>query len=160
MIFHQHENTVGISTMIFGALFDVGNFQQSRQSKVPCGHLEPWKQIGRFGCTGGVQFKGKVDDSFFFVGQIAVRLNHQVDILFDLIPAKKNFLVVWIVFKRQALAVMVKPAATSIQIGVRGATGSVWSIFFGKSFCPEVSVRLQLINFPSSNMPWSQPSER
>ena len=50
MIFHQHENTVGISTMIFGALFDVGNFQQSRQSEVPCGHLEPRKQIGRYTC--------------------------------------------------------------------------------------------------------------
>ena len=50
MIFHQHENTVGISTMIFGALFDVGNFQQSRQSEVPCGHLEPRKQIGRYIC--------------------------------------------------------------------------------------------------------------
>lgn len=34
--------------MIFGAFFDVGNFQQSRQSEVPCGHLEPRKQIGRF----------------------------------------------------------------------------------------------------------------
>ena len=55
---------------------------------------------------------------------------------------------VGIMLKRQTLAVMVKPAATSIQIGVRGATGSVWSIFFGKSFCPEFSVRLQLINFP------------
>ena len=55
---------------------------------------------------------------------------------------------VWIVFKRQSLAVMVEPTAASVQIGVRGAAGSVWGIFFGESFCPEFSVRLELINFP------------
>ena len=56
---------------------------------------------------------------------------------------------VWIVFKCQSLAVMVKPAATSIQIGVRRTTGAMRCIFVGKSFCPEFSVRLQLIDFPN-----------
>ena len=55
---------------------------------------------------------------------------------------------VWIVFKRQTLAVMVEPTTASIQISVRGAAGSIWSIFFRKCFCPEFSVSLELINFP------------
>jgi len=57
---------------------------------------------------------------------------------------------VWIVFKRQPLAVMIEPTIASVQIGVRGAAGSVWGIFFRKSFCPEFSVRLELINFPDA----------
>ena len=55
---------------------------------------------------------------------------------------------VGIMLKRQTLAVMVKPTIASVQIGVRGAAGSVWGVFFRQSFCPEFSVRLQLINFP------------
>ena len=55
---------------------------------------------------------------------------------------------VGIMFKRQPLTVMIEPAAASVQIGVRGAAGSVWGIFFGESLCPEFSVRLELINFP------------
>ena len=55
---------------------------------------------------------------------------------------------VGIVFKCQPLAVMIEPAAASVQIGVRGAAGSVWGVFFRKCFCPEFSVRLELINFP------------
>ena len=57
---------------------------------------------------------------------------------------------VGIVFKCQPLAVMIEPAAASVQIGVRGAAGSVWGIFFRKSFCLEFSVRLELINFPDA----------
>ena len=57
---------------------------------------------------------------------------------------------VGIMLKRQTLAVMVKPTTASVQIGVRGAAGSVWGIFFRKSFCPEFSVRLELINFPDA----------
>ena len=55
---------------------------------------------------------------------------------------------VGIMLKRQPLAVMVKPTTASVQISVRGTTGAVWCVFFGESFCPELSVRLQLINFP------------
>ena len=55
---------------------------------------------------------------------------------------------VWIVFKRQTLAIMVEPTTASVQIGVRGTAGAMRCIFFRKCFCPEFSVRLQLINFP------------
>ena len=51
-------------------------------------------------------------------------------------------------FKCQSLAVVVKPATASVQIGVRTSTGTVRCIFFGKRFCPEFSVRLCLINLP------------
>ena len=57
---------------------------------------------------------------------------------------------VGIVFKCQPLAVMIETTAASVQLGVRGAAGCVWGIFFGKSFCPEFSVRLELINFPDA----------
>ena len=46
---------------------------------------------------------------------------------------------VGIMLKRQTLAVMVKPTIASVQIGVRGAAGSVWGVFFRQSFCPEVN---------------------
>ena len=59
---------------------------------------------------------------------------------------------VGIVFKCQPLAVMIEPTAASVQIGVRGAAGSVWGIFFRKSFCPEFSVRLCLINLPNPKL--------
>ena len=55
---------------------------------------------------------------------------------------------VGIMLKRQPLAVMVKPTTASVQISVRGTAGAIRCIFVGKSFCPEFSVRLQLINFP------------
>ena len=55
---------------------------------------------------------------------------------------------VGIMLKRQPLAVMVKPTTASVQISVRGTTGAVWCVFFGESFCPELSVRLHLINMP------------
>ena len=55
---------------------------------------------------------------------------------------------VGIMFKRQTLAVMVKPTTASVQISVLRTAGAIRCIFFGKSFCPEFSVRLQLINFP------------
>ena len=55
---------------------------------------------------------------------------------------------VGIMLKRQPLAVMVKPTTASVQISVRGTTGAVWCVFFGESFCPELSVRLHLINLP------------
>ncbi|RJV78704.1 hypothetical protein DWY76_04080 [Faecalibacterium sp. AF27-11BH] len=55
---------------------------------------------------------------------------------------------VWIVFKRQTLAIMVEPTTASVQISVRGTAGAMRCIFFRKCFCPKASVRLQLINFP------------
>ena len=57
---------------------------------------------------------------------------------------------VWIVFKRQTLAIMVEPTTASVQIGVRGTAGAMRCIFFRKCFCPKASVRLQLINFPDA----------
>jgi len=88
----------------------------------------------------------------FFVRQVTVSLHHQINIFFHLIPAKKYLLMVRIMFKCQPLAVVVKPATASVQIGVRTSTGTVRCIFFGKRFCPEFSVRLCLINLPNPKL--------
>lgn len=59
------------------------------------------------------------------VRQVAVGLNHQVDILFHLCPFQGNFLVVGVMVKFQPFPVVVHKASTAVQKIVGVPTSAV-----------------------------------
>lgn len=79
---------------------------------------------------------------FFLVGQIAVGLDHQVDILFHLYPFQGEFFVVGIVVKFQPLPVVVHKASAAIQIIVGVPTDAV---LFCQCLGTEIAVWLGLV---------------
>ena len=78
----------------------------------------------------------------FFIGQVAVGLDHQVDILFHLCPFQGDFLVVGVMLKFQPFPVVVDEASTAIQIIVGVPTDAV---LFRQCFSAEFAVRLNLV---------------
>jgi len=76
------------------------------------------------------------------VGQVAVGLDHQVDILFHLCPFQGDFLMVGITVKFQTLSIMVHKAAAAIQIIVGVPTDAV---LLCQRLGTEFSVRLGLV---------------
>ena len=76
------------------------------------------------------------------VGQVAVGLNHQVDILFHLRPFQGDFLVVRIMVKFQPLPVMVHKAPASVQKIMGVPTDAV---FLSQCLGTESAVRLSLV---------------
>ena len=78
----------------------------------------------------------------FLVGQVAVRLDHQVDILFHLRPFQGCFLVVEVMLKFKSLPVVVHKTPASIQkiVGVPAD-----AVLFCQRFGAEISVWLSLI---------------
>ena len=78
----------------------------------------------------------------FFVGQVAVGLDHQVDILFHLRPFQGYFLVVGATLKFQPLPVVVDEAPTAVQRIVGVPTDAV---LFCQRFGAEIAVWLGLV---------------
>ena len=78
----------------------------------------------------------------FLVGQVAVGLDHQVDILFHLCPFQGDLLVIGVMVKFQPLPVMVdeSPAAVQKIIGV-----STSAVLFCQRLGTEAAVGLGLI---------------
>ena len=76
------------------------------------------------------------------VRQVAVGLNHQVDILFHLCPFQGNFLVVGVMVKFQPFPVVVHKASTAVQKIVGVPTDSV---LFCQCLGTEIAVRLGLV---------------
>ena len=79
---------------------------------------------------------------FLFVGQVAVGLDHQVDILFHLRPFQGDFLVVRVMVKFQSLPVVVHKTPASVQKIVGVPTNAV---LLCQCFGTEFSVRLGLV---------------
>ena len=79
---------------------------------------------------------------FFLVRQVAVGLNHQVDILFHLCPFQGDFLVVRIVVKFQPLPVMVDESPAAVQ-KIMGVPTS--AVLFCQRFGTEIAVWLGLV---------------
>ena len=78
----------------------------------------------------------------FLVSQVAVGLDHQVDILFHLHPFQGDFLVVGVMVKFQSLPVVVHKASAAIQIIVGVPTDAV---LLCQRFGTEAAVRLGLV---------------
>ena len=78
----------------------------------------------------------------FLVRQVAVRLDHQVDILFHLCPFQGDFLVVGIADKFQTLPVVIHKAPASVQKIVGVPTDAV---LLCQRLGTEFSVRLGLV---------------
>ena len=76
------------------------------------------------------------------VRQVAVGLDHQVDILFHLRPFQGDFLVVGVMVKFQSLPVVVHKASASVQKIVGVPTDAV---LLCQRFGTEVAVRLGLV---------------
>ena len=74
--------------------------------------------------------------------QVAVGLDHQVDILFHLCPFQDGFLVVRVTLEFQSLPVVVDKPSAAIQIIVGVPTDSV---LLCQSLGTEVAVRLGLV---------------
>ena len=79
---------------------------------------------------------------FFLIGQVAVGLHHQVDILFHLRPFQGDFLVVGVMVKFQSLPVVVDEASASVQKIVGVPTNAV---LLCQCFGTEFAVRLGLV---------------
>ena len=78
----------------------------------------------------------------FFVGEIAVGLDHQVDILFHLRPFQGDFLMVGIMVKFQPLPVVVHKTTASVQKIVGVPTDAV---LFCQRLGTEIAIRLGLV---------------
>ena len=78
----------------------------------------------------------------FLVRQVAVGLDHQVDILLHLRPFQGDFLVVGIMNKFQTLPVVIHKASTSVQKIVGVPTDAV---LLCQCFGTEFAVRLGLV---------------
>ena len=76
------------------------------------------------------------------VRQVAVGLDHQVNILFHLCPFQGDFLVVGVTLKFQSLPVMVDESPASVQKIVGVPTDAV---FLSQSLGTESAVRLNLV---------------
>jgi len=78
----------------------------------------------------------------FSIRQVAVRLNHQADILFHLCPFQSDFLVVGVMVKFQPLPVVVHKAPASVQkiVGVPAD-----AVLFCQRFGAESAVCLGLV---------------
>ena len=83
----------------------------------------------------------------FRIRQIAVGLNHQVDIFFHLRPAQRDFRVFRVMVKFQPLAIMVHKAAAAIQ-KIMGMPAD--AVLLCKCFGTEFPVRLGLVQFNNS----------
>ena len=83
----------------------------------------------------------------FFVRQVTVGLDHQVDILFHLCPFQGDFLVVRIVVEFQPLPVVVDKAAAAVQKIVGVPTDAV---FLCQCLGTELFVRLGLVQLNNS----------
>ena len=79
---------------------------------------------------------------FFLIGQVAVGLDHQVDILFHLRPFQGDFLVVGVMVKFQSLPVVIHKAPASVQKIVGMPTDAV---LLCQRLGTEFSVRLGLV---------------
>ena len=79
---------------------------------------------------------------FFLVGQVAVGLDHQVDILFHLRPFQDDFLMVGVMVKFQPLPVVIykTPAAVQKIVGV-----PTESVLLCQRFGTEIAVGLGLV---------------
>ena len=106
-------------------------------------------QCGVFLCGGTIQHRkltlGLLSGSSFFlflIGQVAVGVNHQVDISFHLRPAQRGFLMFRIMDKFQTFAIMVHKSAAAIQIVMGMSTDAV---LLSQRFGTEFSVGLNLI---------------
>ena len=99
-------------------------------------------------CTGQVGVRLCADRCrrrimlLFLVRQVAVGLDHQVDILFHLRPFQGDFLVVGIMNKFQTLPVVIHKASTSVQKIVGVPTDAV---LLCQCFGTEFAVRLGLV---------------
>ena len=78
----------------------------------------------------------------FLVGQVAVGLDHQVDILFHLRPFQGDFLVVGVMVKFHSSPVVVDKPSAAIQIIVGVPTDAV---LLCQCFGTEFAVRLGLV---------------
>ena len=78
----------------------------------------------------------------FLVGQVAVGLNHQVDILFHLCPFQGGFLVVGVMVEFQPFPVMVDKASAAVQKIVGVPTDAV---FLCQCLGTEIAIRLALV---------------
>ena len=78
----------------------------------------------------------------FLVGQVAVGLDYQVDILFHLCPFQGDFLVLRVMVKFQPLPVVVDKAAAAVQKIVGVPTDAV---LLCQRFGTEAAVRLGLV---------------
>ena len=76
------------------------------------------------------------------VRQVAVGLEHQIDILFHLCPFQGDFLVVGIVVKFQPLPVVVDKASAAVQKIVGVPTDAV---FLCQCLGTEIAIRLALV---------------
>ena len=79
---------------------------------------------------------------FLFVRQVAVGLDHQVDILFRLCPFQGDFLVVRVTLEFQPFPVMVDKASAAVQKIVGVPTDAV---LLCQRFGTEIAVRLGLV---------------
>ena len=84
---------------------------------------------------------------FFRIRQIPIRLNHQVDILFHLYPAQRDFLIIRVVDKFQAFSIVIYKSATAIQIIV-GMTAD--AVLLCQCLGTELFVRLGLVQLNNS----------
>ena len=80
----------------------------------------------------------------FLVRQVAVRLDHQVDILFHLCPFQGDFLVLRVTVKFHSSPVVVHEASTAVQKIVGVPTDAV---LFRQCFSAEFAVGLWLVQF-------------
>ena len=62
---------------------------------------------------------------FFLIGQVAVRLNHQVDVFLDLCPAQRNLLMIRVVVKFKSFSIMIYKTAAAIQKILRMSADAV-----------------------------------
>ena len=90
----------------------------------------------------------------FSIRQVAVGLDHQVDILFHLCPFQGDFLVVRIVVEFQPLPVVVDKAAAAVQKIVGVPTDSV---LLCQRFGAEVAVWLGLVQCHNALFTTSKP---
>lgn len=83
----------------------------------------------------------------FLIGQVSVRLNHQVDIPLNLRPAQCGFLMFRVMVKFQTFAIVIHKSAAAIQIIVGMPADAV---LLCKCFGTELSVGLNLIQLSDS----------
>ena len=80
----------------------------------------------------------------FSIRQVAVGLDHQVDILFHLCPFQDGFLVVRVTLEFQSFPIMIYKTAAAVQKVVRMSTDAV---LMCQCFGAEFAVRLRLVQF-------------
>ena len=80
----------------------------------------------------------------FVFGKIAVRLDHQIDVLLDLTPTEKRFLMAGIVFKLQTVPAVGHKAAAAVEIFVGAAADA---ILLCQRFSADFTVLLSSVQF-------------